>query len=129
MRAIAFAFVMGAVMSSAAGQTLTPMKADIVTFTDAVSVKVFVSNPYPEARHFAISVLDSAWQPVPGARVSRPMLLLASGGSSPLFVQTPVVGDIADGFYVCATTTSLRRGAAGLQGRVCGKYRAVQRTL
>ncbi len=124
---IAFLFALGLTAPvGVAAQSLSPMKSDVVTFGDKGSVRVYLRNPYVNARRFTMDVFNLDWEPVNDVLYSSRQLSLAPGASTSVFVVAPLSGERSRQFYVCATSRAYRGGGAGVKGQVCGKYRLIR---
>lgn len=113
----------------AQAQSLSPMKADIVTFGAQGAGRIHLRNPYKSARRFTVSVFDENWHQVKGARLSNTRLALAPGATTSVFVVVPLKQDRSKTFYLCATSYPFYGRGTGMKGEVCGKYRIIRRHL
>ncbi|MEM1380534.1 MAG: hypothetical protein AAGH41_07915 [Pseudomonadota bacterium] len=120
---------MAILIEPARSQSLSPMRAQVVTFGEVGAVRASVRNPYTTARRFDLEVFDLDWQPVPEARLTRTTLSLAPGSSTSVLALLPV-GDLPSrSVFLCATSRAYRPSSAGLRGQVCGRYQVIKRGL
>lgn len=111
----------------AAAQSMTPMKADIVTFSDRGAVRVYVRNPYARAQRFDMEVYDPDGRVSGDALVSSKRVSLAPGAQSSVLVITPLKGLRRRDVVICATSMPFYGSGNGVRGQVCGNYRIIQR--
>ncbi|MEM9837800.1 MAG: hypothetical protein AAF830_01460 [Pseudomonadota bacterium] len=114
---------------AALGQSLSPMRAEVVTFGDVGAVRTSLRNPYTTARRFDIEVFDLDWNKVDDARLTRKTLSLAPGATTSILALLPVTDENPRSVYVCASSRSYRPTSAGLRGQVCGRYQVIKRQL
>ncbi|TGV78861.1 hypothetical protein EN792_044160, partial [Mesorhizobium sp. M00.F.Ca.ET.149.01.1.1] len=50
---------------AATSQSMTPMRGEVRSFTDAFAVRVFPGNPYNQRIRVEVHVYDQYFQPVP----------------------------------------------------------------
>ena len=112
---------------SASAQSLTPMKADIYTFSDQAALRLNVRNPYDSATRFSVHAYTETWVPVNDVQFSRDQFTMAAGSTAPLTVIAPLNGATSKTMYVCVLSQPIYGAGSGLRGQVCGKYRAIQR--
>ncbi len=112
---------------SASAQSLTPMKADIYTFSDQAAMRLNVRNPYDSATRFSVHAYTENWVPINDVRFSRDQFNMAAGSTAPLTVVAPLNGATSQTMYVCVLSQPIYGAGTGLRGQVCGKYRAIQR--
>lgn len=115
--------------SPAVAQSLSPMRANVVTFGEVSAVRTSLRNPYTTARRFDIEVFDLDWQKVENAQLTRASLSLAPGANTSILAMVPVGEADERQVYVCATSRPFQRSSAGLRGQVCGRYRLIRRRL
>ncbi|MGV6819152.1 MAG: hypothetical protein ACWA5T_01490 [Parvularcula sp.] len=111
----------------AAAQSMTPMKADIVTFSDRAAVRVYVRNPYARAQRFDMEVYDPDGRISSDALISSQRVSLAPGAQSSVLVITPLQGQPTREVIICATSMPFYGSGNGVRGQVCGNYRIIQR--
>lgn len=130
MRILAVVYSVLALSGGAAfGQSLSPMRAEVVTFGEMGAVRTSLRNPYMTARRFDIEVFDLDWNKVEDARLTRRSLSLAPGASTSILALLPVSDENPRSVYVCASSRSYRPTSAGLRGQVCGRYQVIKRQL
>ena len=113
--------------AGAAAQSLTPMRAEVGTFTDTAAVRLSVGNPGERRLRIGFAAYDEAWAPITGATATRPSLALPGGETASVVVTVPLGGAASCVFRVCARSAPvLGPNGQALRGEVCGKYRATR---
>ncbi|MEM6748068.1 MAG: hypothetical protein AAF608_11675 [Pseudomonadota bacterium] len=110
-------------------QSISPMEADVVTFSDLGAVRASLRNPYADARRFEIEAFDMNWNAVDDVRLTRSRLSLAPGGQTSLLAVLPLAGEDERAIYLCATSMPYRQSSAGVRGQVCGRFRVIHRSF
>ena len=96
---------------------LTPMSADIVSFTDEAGLRLFVSNSGSIRTNVSLTVYDANFRRIE-ARTFPENVSLASGGSSQIIVIVPFEGSKSRDLRICAE----RLTAGQARRRACGRY-------
>jgi hypothetical protein len=117
---IALAAALGTGASRA--QSLTPMRGEVRSVSDAFAVRVFPSNPYDRPIRVEVHVYDQDFAPVPGARVSASPLMLAPEGSRPVIVTIPFAGEAVRKVRVCAESIPFPNSQTQVRAQICGKF-------
>lgn len=108
-------------VGAAAAQSLSPMRADGNTPSDAKAFRLTVGNPYATRMTFLVIPMTPDFsRPVAGAVVSAPELRLAPGASRPVIVTfkiDPALKERTIG--VCVQPKNLE---GTVLPRVCGTY-------
>lgn len=125
----AAAAVLLCVGASAQAQSLSPMRANVLTFGEMGAVRASLRNPYTTARRFDIEVYGTNWQKIDDVRLTRQSLALGPGSSTSILALVPVGGSNRREVYVCASSRPYRPSSAGLRGQVCGRYQLIKRAL
>lgn len=109
-------------------QSLSPMRAKVVSFGDYGAVRASLRNPYAVARRFDIEIFTSEWEAIDKAKVSRKTLALAPGASTSIMAFLPVPQQVkSEDVFLCVTSRAFgfSKGAS-LRGQVCGRYRIIR---
>mgnify|MGYP006266199489 CR=1 FL=1 len=129
MRALLLAVLVALSAAPAGAQSLSPMRAQVVTFGEVGAIRASLRNPYTTARRFEIEVFDLEWNRVDDARLTRSNLSLAPGATTSILALLPVTGEGPRSVFLCASSRSYRPSSAGLRGQVCGRYQVIRRKL
>ncbi|WP_062018565.1 hypothetical protein [Aureimonas sp. AU4] len=122
--AIPSILVLAAVLlaGGARAQSLTPMRGEVRSVSDAFAVRVFPSNPYDRPIRVEVRVYDQDFTPVEGARVSASPLMLAPEGSRPVIVTIPFAGEATRKVRVCAESIPFPNSQTQVRAQICGKF-------
>ena len=127
---IAFTALSGLSQAQAQAQSLSPMRAEIVSFGEYGAVRAALRNPYSVARRFDIEVFSEDWTPLKGARLSRTTLALGPGSKTSVMAFLPVSAEGAHDVFLCVTSRAYRQSSgASVRGQVCGRYHVVRGQL
>lgn len=110
---------------SAAAQSMTPMRSEVKSFTDAFAVRVFPTNPYPDRIKIEIHVYDQDFFPV-DARVTPAEFTLAGGASRRVTVVVPFAGGSERKVRVCTESIPFPDQQTKIRTQICGKFLGVR---
>ena len=114
--------------SIASAQTLSPMEARVVSFSERAALRARVGNPYAYPRRFDLQAYDLEWTPVEDVRFPRNRFVLAPGAVTSVLAIVPADWDRRS-IYFCATAEPDRARGGSMRGRVCGRYVIERRSL
>lgn len=109
-------------VGGAQAQSLTPMRGEVRSVSDAFAVRVFPSNPYGRPIRVEVRVYDQNFMPVSDVRVSASPLLLAPEGSRPVIVMIPFEGQATRKVRVCAESIPFPNSQTQVRAQICGKF-------
>lgn len=115
--------IVGGWGSVAAAQSMSPMRGEIKSFSDAFALKVVPSNPYPHRIRMEVRVYDQDFHEI-SARVSPSEFTLGSQGSRPVTVVVPFDGGRMRKVRVCAESVPFPNGQTQIKAQICGKFLA-----
>lgn len=108
-------------VSAASAQGLSPMRAEVKSFSDQFAVRVFPMNPYEQRIKVQIKVYDDTFQPV-AANVIPAEAILASQDSRSVMVVVPFEGASQRRVRICAESIPFATATTKLRTQVCGKF-------
>jgi hypothetical protein len=118
---IAAAAVGGLGPLPAAAQSMTPMRGEVSSFTDAFAVRVFPGNPYNKRIRVEVHVYDQDFQPV-DAEISPGAFLLAGQASRPVLVVVPFDGAADRKVRICTESIPFPGEQTQIRAQICGKF-------
>ena len=121
VRILAAALVVALVPIAASGQSMTPMRGEVRSFTDAFAVRVFPGNPYNQRIRVEIHVYDQNFQPV-DARITPNAFLLAGQASRPVLVVVPFDGATERKVRICTESIPFPSEQTQIRAQICGKF-------
>jgi len=123
---VALAAAMCGAGGMAHGQSMSPMRGEVVSFTDAFAVRVFPANPYGRRIDVDVRVYDQAFAPVE-ARVMPGRFALAAGASRSVLVVVPFAGMPVRKIRICTESVPFPDNQTRIRAQICGKFIAVRR--
>jgi hypothetical protein len=105
----------------AAAQSMTPMRGEVSSFTDAFAVRVFPGNPYDKRIRVEVHVYDQDFQPV-DAEISPGVFLLAGQASRPVLVVVPFDGAADRKVRICTESIPFPGEQTQIRAQICGKF-------
>jgi len=106
---------------AATGQSMTPMRGEVRSFTDAFAVRVFPGNPYDQRIRVEVHVYDQDFQPV-AARITPSAFLLAGQASRPVLVVVPFDGATERKVRICTESIPFPSEQTQIRAQICGKF-------
>lgn len=106
---------------SAEAQSMTPMRGQINSVTDAFAVRVYPSNPYRDPIRIEVHVYDQNFYEV-SAQVTPNGFMLASGTSRPVTVVVPFEQAKDRKVRVCTESIPFPGQQAQIRTQICGKF-------
>ncbi|RVD72000.1 MAG: hypothetical protein E5V62_09495 [Mesorhizobium sp.] len=106
---------------AATGQSMTPMRGEVRSFTDAFAVRVFPGNPYDQRIRVEVHVYDQDFQPI-AARITPSAFLLAGQASRPVLVVVPFDGATERKVRICTESIPFPSEQTQIRAQICGKF-------
>jgi hypothetical protein len=123
----------GLLAASAAGlaspslaQSMSPMRGEVTSFTDAFAVRVFPANPYERPIGVDVRVYDQDFAPV-AASVMPGSFTLAAGASRSVLVVVPFAGASVRKIRICTESVPFPDNQTRIRAQICGKFIASRR--
>ena len=107
---------------AAAAQSLSPMRAERISFTDRGAISLSITNPYPTAQHFTLRITDLEGHPIDQSWLPATQVHLGPAMSRQVLAVVGFEGMSQRSFRVCVTSAPFYTGSGSLRGEVCGKY-------
>ena len=120
----AFAFTLAAAMlcsAAALGQSMSPMRGEVASFSDAFAVRVFPANPYNKKIRIDVRVYDQNFQPV-AARIAPDSFMLGAEASRPVLVVVPFDGATERKVRICTESVPFPNEQTQIKAQICGKF-------
>lgn len=123
MRASFVLPLLGAILCSAAAQSqsMSPMRGEVSSFTDAFAVRVFPANPYDKKIRIDVRVYDQNFQPV-AARIAPDSFMLGAEASRPVLVVVPFDGASERKVRICTESVPFPNEQTQIKAQICGKF-------
>ena len=116
------------VLSNAAcPQAMSPMRGEVMSFTDSFAVRVFPSNPYEQRIKVLVRVYDQDFYPI-AARVTPAEFTLAGNGSRPVLVIVPFEGAAQRKVRICTESVPFPNEQTQIRAQICGKFLGQRRS-
>lgn len=106
---------------AAAAQSMTPMRGEVRSFTNAFAVRVFPGNPYDRRIRVEVHVYDQDFQPI-DAQISPSAFLLAGQASRPVLVVVPFDGASERKVRICTESIPFPGEQTQIRAQICGKF-------
>ena len=100
---------------------MSPMRGEVMSFTDSFAVRVFPSNPYEQRIKVLVRVYDQDFYPV-AARVTPAVFTLAGNGSRSVLVIVPFEGDAQRKVRICTESVPFPNEQTQIRAQICGKF-------
>ena len=121
LRILLASLAIGLVPLSAAAQSMTPMRGEVRSFTDAFAVRVFPGNPYDKRIRVEVHVYDQDFQPIE-AQISPSAFLLAGQASRQVLVVVPFDGASERKVRICTESIPFPGEQTQIRAQICGKF-------
>ena len=112
---------------AASAQSMSPMRGEVASFTDAFAVRVFPANPYGHRIKISIRVYDQNFNPV-AARVMPDDFMLGSEASRPVLVVVPFDGAATRKVRICTESVPFPGEQTQIKAQICGKFLGQRRS-
>jgi hypothetical protein len=106
---------------AASAQSMSPMRGEVASFTDAFAVRVFPANPYGHRIKISIRVYDQNFNPV-AARVTPGDFMLGPEASRSVLVIVPFDGASARKVRICTESVPFPSEQTQIKAQICGKF-------
>ncbi|ESY72349.1 hypothetical protein NKJ90_01235 [Mesorhizobium sp. M0051] len=120
-RILTTALAIGLAPIAAEAQSMSPMRGEVNSFSDAFAVRIFPANPYDRKIRVEIHVYDQDFQPV-DARISPKVFQLASQASRPVLVVVPFDGAPERKVRICTESIPFPNQQTQIRAQICGKF-------
>ena len=122
--ALAISFLFAAL--PALGQSMSPMRGVVTSFTDVFAVRVHPANPYGHRIRVEVRVYDQDFAPV-AARITPSSFMLAGQASRPVLVIVPFEGAASRKVRICTESVPFPDQQTQIKAQICGKFLARRR--
>lgn len=116
-----------ALSNAACPQAMSPMRGEVMSFTDSFAVRVFPSNPYEQRIKVLVRVYDQDFYPV-AARVVPAEFTLAGNGSRSVLVVVPFEGAAQRKVRICTESVPFPNEQTQIRAQICGKFLGQRRS-
>ena len=120
----AFAIALSAALlcgTAAWSQSMSPMRGEVASFSDAFAVRVFPANPYNKKIRIDVRVYDQNFQPV-AARIAPDSFMLGAEASRPVLVVIPFDGATERKVRICTESVPFPNEQTQIKAQICGKF-------
>lgn len=107
----------------AQGQSMSPMRGTVTSFTDSFAVRVYPANPYGHRIKVEVRVYDHNFVPV-AARISAPTFMLGEKAARPVLVIVPFEGASLRKVRICTESVPFPGQQTLIKAQICGKFLA-----
>jgi hypothetical protein len=122
LRSLAIPFLgMALAASPASAQSMSPMRGEVTSFTDAFAVRVFPSNPYNKKIRIDVRVYDQNFQPV-DAKIAPDSFMLGAEASRPVLVVVPFDGNNERKVRICTESVPFPNEQTQIKAQIYGKF-------
>ena len=123
----AFKLLTGAVATAllplgAVAQSMSPMRAEVTSFTDSFAVRVYPANPYKHRIRIEVKVYDQDFNEVKGAVASPATFTLGAQFARPVTVMVPFDGESNRKVRICTESVPFPGQTTRIKAQVCGKF-------
>ncbi|QPC90889.1 hypothetical protein GA829_10020 [Mesorhizobium sp. INR15] len=115
------ALAVGLLPVAVSAQSMSPMRGEVNSFTNAFAVRVFPANPYDKKIKVEVHVYDQDFQPV-NARISPNVFQLAGQASRPVLVVVPFDGATDRKVRICTESIPFPNEQTQIRAQICGKF-------
>ncbi len=105
----------------ARAQSMSPMRAEVTSYSDEFAVRVFPRNPYQHAIPVSVHVYDQDFKPI-AARVSPFKFRLGAGGSRTVLVIVSFEGKRERRIRICTESVPFADKEMNVRAKVCGRF-------
>jgi len=111
----------------AAAQSMSPMRGEITSFTDAFAVRVHPANPYDHRIRVDVRVYDQEFRPV-AAQVLPGSFTLGAQASRSVLVVVPFEGAASRKVRICTESVPFPDNQTQIRAQICGKFLATRQS-
>ncbi|MEX0347311.1 MAG: hypothetical protein AB3N20_20485 [Rhizobiaceae bacterium] len=119
---LAGAICLALLPSGAAAQAMSPMRAEVQSFTDSFAVRVYPANPYEHRIRIEVKVYDQTFREVKNAVISPSVFTLGARFSRPVTVMVPFNGEQKRKVRICTESIPFPGQTTRIKAQVCGKF-------
>ena len=118
----------GALPGAVSAQSMSPMRGEIMSFSNVVAVRVYPANPYKQRIKISVRVYDQDFYPVKDARVSPSEFMLGGDASRPALVVVPFNGTSERKVRICTESIPFPNDQTQIRAQICGKFLGQRRS-
>jgi hypothetical protein len=107
----------------ASGQSMSPMRGVVTSFTDAFAIRVYPANPYDHRIRVEVRVYDQDFAPV-AAQVQPSSFTLGGQAARPVLVIVPFEGAVSRKVRICTESVPFPGRQTQIKAQICGKFLA-----
>ena len=108
--------------SWAQAQAMSPMRAEVKSFTDSFAVRVYPANPYQHRIRIEVKVYDQDFREIKDAVASPARFTLGSRFARPVTVVVPFDGAKSRKVRICTEAIPFPGQTTRIKAQVCGKF-------
>lgn len=121
-RPLLIAVLLAASAGLAWPQSMSPMRGEVNSFTNAFAVRVYPANPYKHRIKVLVRVYDQNFYPVPAARVTPSEFMLGGEASRSVLVIVPFDGTAERKVRICTESVPFPNEQTQIRAQICGKF-------
>ncbi|PHP66654.1 hypothetical protein CSC94_13305 [Zhengella mangrovi] len=106
----------------AMAQSMSPMRAEVQSFTDSFAVRVYPANPYQHRIRIEVKVYDQHFNEIRDAVASPSVFTLGSRFARPVTVMVPFDGEQRRKVRICTESVPFPGQTTRIKAQVCGKF-------
>ncbi|MBR2690519.1 MAG: hypothetical protein IKE42_21930 [Aquamicrobium sp.] len=114
--------------AAVSAQSMSPMRGEIMSFSNAFAVRVYPANPYKQRIKISVRVYDQDFYPVKDARVSPSEFMLGGDASRPVLVVVPFNGSSERKVRICTESIPFPNDQTQIRAQICGKFLGQRRS-
>ena len=115
-------FALALAPCAAVAQSMSPMRAEVQSFTDTFAVRVYPANPYQHRIRIEVKVYDQHFREIPGAVASPAVFTLGSRFARPVTVMVPFEGEAQRKVRICTESVPFPGQTTSIKAQICGKF-------
>jgi len=108
-------------IGAAHAQSMSPMRGEISSVSDAFAVRVNPANPYQHRIRVNVKVYDQNFMPVE-ARVTPDTFMLGGGATRQVLVIVPFDGNSERKVRICTESVPFPGQQTQIKAQICGKF-------
>lgn len=111
----------------ASAQSMSPMRGEAASFSEAFAVRVYPANPYGHRIKVSVRVYDQNFNEIP-ARVTPGDFMLGAQASRPVLVVVPFDGTTTRKVRICTESVPFPSEQTQIKAQICGKFLGQRRS-
>jgi len=115
-------FALALLPCAAVAQSMSPMRAEVQSFTDSFAVRVYPANPYQHRIRIEVKVYDQDFREITGAVASPAVFTLGSRFARPVTVMVPFDGQAERKVRICTESVPFPGQTTNIKAQICGKF-------